>query len=115
MFDYKPWYSQNRDRLLTQMRFYRQQHANQFRVYRQYYYTNDKEYVKEAHRLYVEQHRDRIREYNRTCYSNNKEYYKTLYETNKPKRLDTNRYNYIRIKEQRPDIYIARIRKKKQC
>ena len=81
MFDYKLWYSQNRDRLLAKMRFYRQQHTNQLKGYSQYYY------------------------------SNNKEYFKKLYETNKAKRLDTNRYNHTRIKEQKPDIYIARDRK----
>ena len=81
MFDYKLWYTQNRDRLLAKMRFYRKQHTNQLKRYSQYYY------------------------------SNNKEYFKKLYETNKAKRLDTNRYNYTRIKEQKPDIYIARLRK----
>jgi serine phosphatase RsbU (regulator of sigma subunit) len=93
------------------MRFYRQQNTDRLRGYRQYYYTNNKEYFKEAHRLYVEQHREKAREYSRIYYYNNKEYYKTLYESNKPKRLDTNRHNYTRIKEQKPDIYIARIRK----
>ena len=80
MFDYKLWYTQNRDRLLAKMRFYRKQHTNQLKRYSQYYY------------------------------SNNKEYFKKLYETNKAKRLDTNRYNHTRIKEQKPDIYITRLR-----
>ena len=62
-------------------------------------------------RFYREQHREKARIYRKLYYEKNKEYYKTLYESNKPKRLDTNRYNYSRITEQRPDLYIARIRK----
>ena len=111
MFDYKLWYSQNRDRLLAKMRFYRQQHTNQLKGYRQCYYTNNKEYFKEAYKLYVEANREKAREYSRKYYYNNKEYYKKLYELNKPKRLTTNKHNYTRIKEQKPDIYIARTRK----
>ena len=110
MFDYKLWYSKNRDRLLANMRFYRQQNTDRLKGYRHYYYTNNKEYFKEAHRAYVEQHRQKAREYNRMYYYNNKEYYKALYELNKPKRLNTNKHNYTRVKEHKPEIYIARLR-----
>ena len=98
MFDYKVWYSKNRDRLLAKMRFYRQQNNEQLKGYRQYYYTNNKEYFKEAHRVYVEQHREKAREYSRIYYYNNKEYYKTLYELNKPKRLNTNKLTTLESK-----------------
>ena len=98
MFHYKLWYSKNRDRLLAKMRFCRQQHTDRLRGYTQYYYTNNGDYFKEAHRLYVEQHREKAREYSRSYDYQNKEYYKALYESNKPKRLDTNRHTTVESK-----------------
>ena len=115
MFDYKLWYSKNRDRQLVKMRNYRNKHKDKLKEYRHYYYTKNKEYFKEAHKVYLEKHQDKAREYSRQYsiiyYYNNKEYYKSLYEANKSKRLNTSKHHYTRIKEQRPDIYRARLRK----